>query len=128
MRLSPVMDNLQSALDFLGGVLDKTNCSAKVRMALETVVEEVFVNIVKYANATAAELTILVQNETITLTFTDDGIPFNPLAVEPPDITLPAAQRSIGGLGVLMVQKMTDRQSYVYQDGMNRLTLEKRLD
>ena len=127
MRLSPVMDNLQNALDYLGSVLEQTTCSGKVRMALETVVEEVFVNIVKYANATVAELAILVQEDTISLTFIDDGTPFNPLAVKPPDITLPAAQRGIGGLGVLMVQKMTDRQSYVYQDGMNRLTLEKRL-
>ena len=127
MRLSPVMDNLQTAMDFLGSTLEQVKCSPKVRTMLETVVEEVFVNIVKYANATVAELTVSVQDETITLGFADDGIPFNPLNAEQPDITLPAEKRGIGGLGILMIQKMTDRQSYAYCDGMNRLTLMKRL-
>ncbi len=127
MRLSPVMENLSGATDYLNQTLDRTSCSAKDRLALETVVEEVFVNIVKYSHATAAELTVLVQGDEITLIFEDDGVPFNPLAAADPDITLPAEKRSIGGLGVYMIKKMTDRQSYHYSDGKNRLTLMKRL-
>ena len=126
MRFSPSTEQLPAVTAFLDAFLDGLACDARTRIALETVVEEVFVNIAHHSGATFAELTLTHAHGEVTLRFTDDGHPFDPLAMADPDVTLPAAQRNVGGLGILMVRRMTDRQAYVREEGCNVLTLVKR--
>ena len=54
-------------------------------------------------------------------------MPFGPLAREDPDLTVPAEERQIGGLGILMVKKNMDEVSYAYRDGQNILTMRKKI-
>ena len=61
----------------------------------------------------------------MTITVSDSGRPYNPLARQDPDITLPIEQREIGGLGVLMTKKLMDEVAYEYRDSQNILTLKK---
>ena len=49
------------------------------------------------------------------------------MAREDPDVTLPASQRDIGGLGIFMTKQIMDDVAYEYKDGQNILTLKKRL-
>ena len=126
MVLTPTGDSLPLAMDYLNTFLTGTACTPRVRMALETVVEEVFMNIAHHSHATFAQFDLFKDGELIILRFTDDGIPYNPLLRDAPDITLPASQRDIGGLGVFMIRRMTDRQEYAYRDNRNVLTLIKR--
>lgn len=49
------------------------------------------------------------------LTFRDDGVPYNPLNRDEPDITLDAEDREIGGLGIYMTRKMMDKTEYEYK-------------
>ena len=93
-------------------------------------VEEIFINIANYAypNGTgtaAIDLALNDNNDTLTITFRDKGIPYNPLERTSPDITSPASARQIGGLGIFLVQKYSDQLSYSYEGGENRLTLHK---
>ena len=55
------------------------------------------------------------------------GIPYDPVAREDPDVTLPAEEREIGGLGIFMTKKAMDDVIYEYKDGQNVLTLKKYL-
>ncbi|NLI20164.1 MAG: ATP-binding protein [Clostridiales bacterium] len=127
MILTPTPENLARATAYLDDVLDGQPCAAKTRIALETVLEEVFMNIVNHSGATVAELSVTAEAGEIVLRFADDGTPYDPLQREDPDVTLPVEERSIGGLGILMIRRMTDRQTYEYADGRNRLTLFKRI-
>ena len=63
----------------------------------------------------------------MTLTFTDWGAAYDPLAKEDPDITLSAEERAIGGLGIFMAKKNMDDIRYEYKNGQNILTLIKKL-
>ena len=63
----------------------------------------------------------------ITIRFLDSGKPFNPLAKQDADVTLPAEERGIGGLGIYLVKKLMDEVSYGYENGKNILTIHKRL-
>ena len=63
----------------------------------------------------------------ITLRFRDGGVPFNPLELDSPDISLPIEQRRIGGLGFFIVTKKMDSVKYEYIDGENVLTVMKEL-
>ena len=65
---------------------------------------------------------------TVTITFIDRGIPYDPLKKEDPDITLSANERSIGGLGIFLTKKIADNISYEYKNGQNILKIRKSLD
>jgi len=68
-----------------------------------------------------------VRNEWVILTITDDGMAFNPLAVEPPDVSLPLDERAIGGLGIHLVRSLFDEVSYRRAVGRNVLTVKKKV-
>ena len=57
----------------------------------------------------------------------DNGIPYNPLLREDPDIHLPLEQRTPGGLGIFLVRKLADDVRYEFRDGRNHLLFRKLL-
>lgn len=68
-----------------------------------------------------------VRDENVILTITDDGIPFNPLTVAPPDLSLLLHEREVGGLGIHLVRSMFDEVTYHRNVGRNVLTVKKKL-
>ena len=61
------------------------------------------------------------------LSFIDEGVPFNPLESDEPDVSLSAEERAIGGLGIFLVKKTMDSIKYRYENGQNILTIEKQI-
>lgn len=108
-------------------------CSMKTLLELDMIVEEIFINIAKYAYEKKTGLVLIdmsvdEENNTIELTFRDTGKPYDPLKRSSPDLSAPAEERSIGGLGIFLVRKYSDYLSYKYLNGENRLTIRKTLD
>ena len=98
-------------------------------MDLDLAVEEIFVNIANYAYGDekgTAEIILSKNNNAVSLTFIDQGTPYDPLAKPDPDTTLGASERQIGGLGIFLVKKVMDETSYEYKDGSNRFTIVKK--
>ena len=90
--------------------------------------DEICSNIVKHSRASGFEVDIelLADSGGVKLTFRDDGLPYDPVAHTDPDISLPAEERPIGGLGIMMVRKMADSMSYRRAHDRNLLTIVKR--
>jgi serine/threonine-protein kinase RsbW len=57
----------------------------------------------------------------------DDGIPFDPTSLKKPDLTLPAEERPIGGLGIFLITKIMDSVNYTRNNNQNILTLIKNI-
>ncbi len=101
-------------------------------MQVQVAVEEIFVNIARYAYDSDDE-TVTIRVEVggtptqAIITFIDHGIPYDPLKKEDPNITLSANERQIGGLGIFMVKKTMDDVKYEYSNGKNILTIFKKL-
>lgn len=100
--------------------------------AIAIAVEEIFVNIAHYAyRPDVGEATIRCevrrQPVQVTIEFLDSGRPYNPLVHDAPDIACSATERSIGGLGILMVKNLMDTVKYEYRDGKNILTIQKNM-
>ena len=55
--------------------------------------------------------------------FSDGGKKYNPLENKDPDITADLKDRKIGGLGVFLAKKLSDKISYTYENGQNILTI-----
>ena len=125
-------DNLDKVLAFVDEQLEATECSMKIQMQIDLAVEEIFVNIANYAydpetGPATVRVDVTPDGTVVTITFVDNGVPYDPLAKADPDITLSAEQRDIGGLGIFLVKKNMDDVSYEYVNGSNILTLKKGL-
>lgn len=89
--------------------------------------DEIYCNITRYSHARQAQLRLTRLGDSVMLSFSDDGIPYNPLQAPTPDVTLSAEEREEGGLGIFMVRKLMSQVDYQYKDNRNCLTLTLRL-
>ena len=133
LNLEALRENLPKVMEFVNAQLLGTNCNVKAQMEIELAVEEIFVNIAEYAyrpDKGSATIRVEVSDDpvVVTITFVDQGKPYDPLAREDPDVTLGAEERKIGGLGIFMVKNVMDDVAYEYQDGQNILRLKKDLE
>jgi len=63
----------------------------------------------------------------VTITFIDNGVPFDPLQRAEPDTHASLQDRPIGGLGIFLVKKTMNMVEYSYENGQNILTIKKQL-
>ena len=93
----------------------------------ELVVEEAVINIMLYAYPEGnGSLTVELwqgDGHLLHLQLKDQGPPFNPLEPRELDLSAPLEERSIGGLGVHLVQSLSDGMSYQRENGSNLLEL-----
>ena len=126
------LDHLDEVLAFVDSSLEEMECPIKAQMQIDVAVEEVFVNIASYAYTPGTgSATLQIETEqdppAVAITFIDSGVPFDPLLKPDPDVTLPAEERQIGGLGIYMVKKSMDSMEYERRDGKNILKIKKHL-
>ena len=117
-------------LGFVDAEREKVDCPMKVQMQIDIAVEEIFVNIARYAYAPGegyAVIGVLAEPGRAEITFADNGMPYDPLAREDPDVTLSAEEREIGGLGIYLCKQLMDEVLYRYEDGCNILTMKKEI-
>ncbi len=109
--------------------VDTFSKQQEMMFTFNLVCEEIVTNVVNYAypDDTDGPLTIEVDetDDAVVLSFIDCGTPFNPLAKDPPDTSLPPDKRPIGGLGIFLVQQMMDDVAYCYEEGRNVFTVKK---
>lgn len=125
-------DNLPEVQSFIDEQLEEVGCPMTTRIAIDVAVEELFVNIASYAygqgeGVAVVQVKVLQDPLSVEITFIDNGVQYDPLAKEGPDVTLSAKERKKGGLGIFMVKNTMDNVTYEYKDGKNILTIKKKL-
>ena len=98
-------------------------------MRLRLVVEELFVNTVTHGHGgdsdAPVEITILVAEDRVVLTYEDVAPPFDPFAhVYGPEVGVSLENRTVGRLGVFLVTKFATRYEYVRAGEANRISVE----
>lgn len=99
-------------------------------MQIELALEEVIVNIINYAYPDTDKpgkirLFCKIEGDTLKMEIADDGIPFDMLTADDPDIDASLEDRHIGGLGVFFVKQLMDEVKYERRGDENFLSLTK---
>ncbi len=130
LTLQARTENVTELTAFIDGCLEEAGCPVKTQMQIDVAVDELFSNIALYAYPSGAgEATVQFEHEgdTVRLTFIDSGVPYDPLSAKEPDVSLSAAERGIGGLGIFLVRKFMDGMRYERRDGQNILQISKKM-
>ena len=125
-RLSEV-ERLASAIETFGTA---NGLHEDVVFAFNLALDEVLTNTISYGYDGVGERDIRVRLHVragvVQAQVEDDGRPFTPLDVPPPDLDAPIEERPIGGLGVHIVRSLMDDVEYRRDGHRNVLTLRKR--
>lgn len=122
------IEGLAQAMSTLEETLVNAGCPIAAKTKLMVAMDEIASNIVHYSGAPDFDVEIdFPENpNAVRISFSDTGKAFNPLTeAQAADITVPLAERQVGGLGMFMVKKMMDNVSYVHENGRNILTISK---
>ncbi|WP_027407097.1 SpoIIE family protein phosphatase [Anaerovibrio sp. RM50] len=126
------VEELSKIISFISNMSVTSGCSQRSINQLMLVVEEIFVNIAEYAYKDKDALAVIKARmygnpPEIELKFIDEGIPYNPLERDDPDIEASLDDRKIGGLGIYLVKKKVDDITYQRQGNKNILTIRKKM-
>lgn len=132
LTIDATVENIAEVTAFVDSQLEDLGCPMKAQMQIDIAIDELFGNIAHYAyNPKVGPATVRVEVTkkplAVVITFIDNGVPYDPLTADEPDITLSAEEREIGGLGIYMVKKSMDDIVYEYKDGQNILKIRKNL-
>ena len=113
--------------DFLNDYVRSTHIADEIIDDLRLVLEETFVNIASYAFSDNEPHTVTIEfnhtADTVSLTFTDTGIAFNPITGCNKNIE--NENHCEGGMGIHIIMSLTDSQKYDRIEQRNVFTVTK---
>jgi anti-sigma regulatory factor (Ser/Thr protein kinase) len=127
LRLAANAGCLHDALEFVrAGALEANLPEARIG-ELDLLIEEIFMNVCWHGypggRQGVVELAYSVPAPgELSVEIADQGVEFNPLTAEPPDVTLNLEDRPIGGLGIFLVKRLAPSIAYRRDHDWNRLT------
>lgn len=133
LKIEAQIENWDQVRTFIENMMEEHSATVQDIFQMDIAVEELFVNVANYAYApehgmVEIEVSISENPKKMQVTLIDQGIPYNPLEREDPDITLGLDEREIGGLGIYMVKQSMDEVRYEYKDNSNVMTIVKNLE
>lgn len=109
----------------------KADIPEKTLLEINLILDELFTNIVSCGYRDGEEhwvkIALCRERDVLTLCVRDDGVPFNPTELPEPDRCCPMEERRIGGMGILLIRRLTDEMTYHRTDTDNVVTLRKNL-
>ena len=121
------MQELTHVLQVVNVFLEPRALPSKLVYAVNLILEEILMNIIKYGyddgEPHEIEVQIEVEQEEVALTVIDDGREFNPLTVPPPDRSKSAMDRLEEGLGLQFVRHMRNAIEYRREEDKNILKI-----
>jgi len=128
LSLRSELASCEIARQAVGNLLASHSPSAQALYQVEVVLEEALMNQISHAFPDKSpdhplQLVAEVVCDSVTLTFADHGVPFNPLQTDAPVFPTRLEDASPGGLGIFLTQKYAQSLAYVRLGSENRLTV-----
>ena len=117
--------------DFVETIAQEKQLSQSLAMGINLALEEAVSNVILYAYPKETDglvdVEAILRKDSLEFIIVDSGVPFDPTAAPNIDTTLPAEERSIGGLGIHLVRQLMDAISYERKEEKNYLRMKKNL-
>lgn len=123
LRNLPVdLASIEEARQGLAAYLLPFQLGERVMNRIEVVLEELVSNVVRHASA-VDELSIAAEclDDGVHLTIADNGTAFDPLGAAAPTPFSTLEEAELGGLGILLVKRLTRSLDYERIGGVNRI-------
>ena len=121
------MRELTHVLQVVNVFLEPRELQSKLVYAVNLILEEILMNIIKYGyedeNSHEIEIQIELEEDEVALTVIDDGKEFNPLTIPGPDRSKSAMDRIEEGLGLQFVRHMRNAMEYRREEDKNILSI-----
>ena len=121
------MPELTHVLQVVNVFLEPRELKSKLIYAVNLILEEILMNIIKYGyedeDSHEIEVQIEVEEEEVALTVIDDAKEFNPLTIPRPDRSKSAMDRLEEGLGLQFVRHMRNAMEYRREENKNILKI-----
>lgn len=131
LEISNQIEDLSKVNAFLEEMGDEWGLPVPLVLSMTLVMEEALTNIMLYAfddnNKHIIKIFFKKSDDGFSITIVDDGKEYDPTSKPDPDITLPAEQREIGGLGIFLIKKIMDQVRYQRNNDRNYLILNKKM-
>jgi anti-sigma regulatory factor (Ser/Thr protein kinase) len=130
LRIKSSLSELDRMRDFLKLCCKKIKISDKDYFKIELALLEICVNIIRYAYPQSnGEIMIKTwqDEDRIFLEIRDQGVPFDPRELKPPDIDDIIKNQRKGGMGVFLSRTLMDGFDYKRENNQNVLTIYKKL-
>jgi serine/threonine-protein kinase RsbW len=131
ITLESRLAEIPATLSAVDAFLEHHGASGDVVFDIRIALEELLTNIVSYGydddGLHRISLALVVESGRASCTLTDDGIPFDPLGVPPPDLDAGIDERAIGGLGIHFVRQTMQSVAYERIGGSNVLRMSRSL-
>ncbi len=126
------MSELRRLADFLDDLGEEWELNPGLVFSLNLVLEEALTNIILYGFQDTDKHSIEMefsrtQIDQLVVSVIDDGHPYDPTQKEDPDLSLPAEERPVGGLGIFLIKKIMDKVEYHRNNNKNFLILTKNI-
>jgi len=104
--------------------LEGAQAAPRIASRADVLIEEVVLNAFRHAGVDAVDITAELGSDGLILAFEDAGVAFDPLAAPLPEPSANLAEARIGGLGLVLVRKLTIAARYArLPTARNRLEL-----
>ncbi|MFP4154482.1 MAG: ATP-binding protein [Halothiobacillaceae bacterium] len=133
LHLAPRTDELPRLAEALEALARSHELPAPLTMQLNLALDELLTNIATHGQthpeqpATEVLVRLRIEGNRLHVSIIDDGPPFDPREIPPPDLDADVEDRQIGGLGLHLVRHFTDEMHYRRRDRHNELVLIRKL-
>jgi anti-sigma regulatory factor (Ser/Thr protein kinase) len=118
---------LTHVLQVVNIFLEPRELQSKLVYAVNLILEEILMNIIKYGyddqDSHEIEVQIELEEDEVALTVIDDGKEFNPLSIPGPNRSKSAMDRIEEGLGLQFVRYMRNAMEYRREGDKNMLSI-----
>ena len=130
-RFARRVDALGSIFEFVRDFFRSNGLPGEQTFEIDLILEELFTNMIRHAVGGHEAIAIAMgwDGTDLTLVLHDfDVEPFDVTAPPKTDLNLPLHERRPGGLGLHLVQQLSDGLRYDYADRTSKITVTKRLE
>ncbi len=126
-------ENIKKLTEFAEDFFVRAKCPKDIITDFCIAIDEAAANICSYAypDGVVGTMTLSCRFDKALgeygASFSDSGIPFDPLEVPAADTSAPISDRAVGGLGIHIIRGLMDDIRYEYSEGRNILSITKRL-